>query len=339
MGNIHSLVLVAGYLSIFLFIGIIGFFYLRKPKSSSNINEQPQINIEQRQQQQEQQQQQQQQQQQHIQRGIGRMNLRNRRQPIINQREDTESESSGSDSDNNINSDNDDENGDDQGGIGVAAGVIPNSTGKKLGKKKLEKLKLKDEKRKAREYQQYLREEKKKKDLEKEEALKEKRLEEKENDRLRKEEEDRIRLEKEKKEDEEYNLLKSQISLQESGITKNEDYDQSLLQLFIKYLKEHKICLLEDIAIEFNIKTNDVIDRIKILDKQGLISGVIDDRGKFIYITKEEMEAVAKFVNKKGRVNIEQIALESNRLIDLTKKVVADNNCNVQDSITSNQSN
>ncbi|KAN0033864.1 hypothetical protein ACTFIV_000340 [Dictyostelium citrinum] len=327
MGNIYSLVLVAAYLSIFLFIGIIGYFFLRKPTISSlNINEQqqPQINIQDEPQQPQQQQQQR--------GGIGRMNLRNRRQPIINQRdEDTESESSGSDSDNNINRDSDGDDNDQEGeGVGlVATGVIPNRSGKKIGKKKLEKLKLKDEKRKAREYQEYLREEKKKKDLEKEEALKEKRLEEKENERLTKEEEERVRLEKERKEDEEYNLLKSQISLQETGITKNEDYDKSLLQLFIKYLKEHKICLLEDIAIEFNIKTNEVIDRIKTLDKQGLISGVIDDRGKFIYITKEEMEAVAKFVNKKGRVNIEQIALESNRLIDLTKKVV-DNNCNDQ---------
>ncbi|KAN0009030.1 hypothetical protein ACTFIU_008920 [Dictyostelium citrinum] len=328
MGDIYSLVLVTGYLSIFLFIGIIGYFFLRKPTTSSlNINEQqqqqPQINIQDEPQQPQQQQQR---------GGIGRMNLRNRRQPIINQRdEDTESESSGSDGDNNINRDSDGDDNDQEGeGIGlVAPGVIPNRSGKKIGKKKLEKLKLKDEKRKAREYQEYLREEKKKKDLEKEEALKEKRLEEKENERLTKEEEERVRLEKERKEDEEYNLLKSQISLQEIGITKNEDYDKSLLQLFIKYLKEHKICLLEDIAIEFNIKTNEVIDRIKTLDKQGLISGVIDDRGKFIYITKEEMEAVAKFVNKKGRVNIEQIALESNRLIDLTKKVV-DNNCNDQ---------
>ncbi|KAK5575674.1 hypothetical protein RB653_006807 [Dictyostelium firmibasis] len=323
MSDIYSLVLVAGYLSIFLFIGIVGYLYLKKPISSVNSNEQeqqqPQINIEEQQHQQPAQ----------FQRGgIGRMNLRNRRQPIINQRDESESESSGSD--NNIDSDNEINDVDQEGGgLGVVAPgiVIPNSTGKKIGKKKLEKLKLKDEKRKAREYQEHLREEKKKTDLEKEEALKEKRLEDKENERLRKEEEERIRLEKERKEDEEYNLLKGQISLEGSGITKNEDDDKSLLQLFIKYLKEHKICLLEDIAIEFNIKTNDVIDRIKTLDKQGLISGVIDDRGKFIYITKEEMEAVAKFVNKKGRVNIEQIALESNRLIDLTKKVV-DNNCN-----------
>jgi len=75
--------------------------------------------------------------------------------------------------------------------------------------------------------------------------------------------------------------------------------------------------------MEFNLKTMDVIERIKTLDKEGLISGVIDDRGKFIYVTKEEMEAVARFVNKKGRVNIEQIAAESNRLIDLNTKVVS----------------
>ena len=32
------------------------------------------------------------------------------------------------------------------------------------------------------------------------------------------------------------------------------------------------------------------------LQKEGRLTGVIDDRGKFIYVTMEELEAVARYV-------------------------------------------
>jgi hypothetical protein len=64
----------------------------------------------------------------------------------------------------------------------------------------------------------------------------------------------------------------------------------------------------------------EVVETLERLDKEGKISGVIDDRGKFIYITKDEMLKVANFIKRKGRVTIEDIARESNKLIDLTPK-------------------
>lgn len=45
--------------------------------------------------------------------------------------------------------------------------------------------------------------------------------------------------------------------------------------------------------------------------------GVIDDRGKFIYITVEELQAVADFVKKRGRVTIQELVENSNNLITL----------------------
>ena len=44
---------------------------------------------------------------------------------------------------------------------------------------------------------------------------------------------------------------------------------------------------------------------------------MIDDRGKFIYITMEELESVAKFIRQHGRVSISELAESSNRLINL----------------------
>lgn len=53
------------------------------------------------------------------------------------------------------------------------------------------------------------------------------------------------------------------------------------------------------------------------MQEEGRLSGVIDDRGKFIYITREEYEAVAKFIKQRGRVSITELAESINRLICL----------------------
>jgi len=48
--------------------------------------------------------------------------------------------------------------------------------------------------------------------------------------------------------------------------------------------------MLDDLCAEFKLTTKDVIDRIqKLLDTKKL-SGIIDDRGKFIYITDDEFK-------------------------------------------------
>lgn len=44
---------------------------------------------------------------------------------------------------------------------------------------------------------------------------------------------------------------------------------------------------------------------------------MLDDRGKFIYITADEYEAVAKFIRQRGRVSITELAESSNKLINL----------------------
>ena len=46
--------------------------------------------------------------------------------------------------------------------------------------------------------------------------------------------------------------------------------------------------------------------------------------GKFICITKKEMDEVAKFMRRRGRVNVTDLAAESNKLIDLRPKDLPD---------------
>ena len=43
----------------------------------------------------------------------------------------------------------------------------------------------------------------------------------------------------------------------------------------------------------------------------------MDDRGKYIYISQEEMNAVAEYIKREGRVSISHLASKSNQFIDL----------------------
>lgn len=47
----------------------------------------------------------------------------------------------------------------------------------------------------------------------------------------------------------------------------------------------------------------------------------MDDRGKYIYISLEEMKAVADYIKREGRVSISHLAGKSNQFIDLEPKV------------------
>merc|ERR1711902_251641 len=180
-----------------------------------------------------------------------------------------------------------------------------------------EKLEAKAEKKRMREYELQEREERKKR-LEKEEEERKKQEEiEKEIERKQEEEEARIREEKERKEYEEYLKLKEAFSVEE-GFDEDPEADaENKLETFINYIKDTKVVVLEDLAAHFKMKTQDAIDRVTTLTEEGELTGVIDDRGKFIYISQNELEAVAKFITQRGRVSIAELAENSNRLISL----------------------
>jgi hypothetical protein len=52
------------------------------------------------------------------------------------------------------------------------------------------------------------------------------------------------------------------------------------------------------------------------LEKEGMIQGVLDDRGKYIYVTDDEFKAISSFIRRKGRVTVQEIVGECNRVIN-----------------------
>lgn len=190
---------------------------------------------------------------------------------------------------------------------------------RKLGTKKLAKLEEKAARRERNE--QMVREREERKALE-EQRYQDRKKKEEEEERLEKEREEaekKAKEEQEKREYEEYLKLKEQFSVEEEGqdAAASEEDAANLLNEFVNYIKNSKIVVLEDLASEFKLKTQDVINRVAQVQEMGLLTGVMDDRGKFIYISQDELLKVKQFIEQRGRVNIAELAKSSNELISL----------------------
>ncbi|XP_022734911.1 DDRGK domain-containing protein 1 [Durio zibethinus] len=134
----------------------------------------------------------------------------------------------------------------------------------------------------------------------------------------------------------EFEKWKGEFSVDAEGTTENEvqDGSQDLLSNFVEYIKNHKCIPLEDLAAEFKLRTQECINRITSLESMGRLSGVMDDRGKYIYISLEEMQAVADYIKRQGRVSISHLASKSNQFIDLEPKVQSVEEISIANEIT-----
>jgi len=199
---------------------------------------------------------------------------------------------------------------------GQDSGLRAQGGKKKAGKKKAANKKAKKELKQYREHERTDREERQEKKLTKYEQREEER---EEREREKEEEEARILEEKKEAEQEEYDSWKGMFSTEGAGTVEEEiaEESQGLLTEFIEYIKEHKVVVLSTLATKFGLRTEEAINRVRGLEEMNYISGVFDDRGKFIYISEEEMQKVASWIEKKGRVTVEQLSGESNSLIKL----------------------
>lgn len=192
----------------------------------------------------------------------------------------------------------------------------------KMGAKKRAKMEAKEQKRLMREQELKLREERKAKEALADDERKREEEKAAEEERKQQEAERLAREERERKEHEEYLKMKEAFSIEEEGYEEADESEKAtLLADFIKYIQDNKVVVLEDLATEFKLKTQQAIDRIQELQANGSLTGVIDDRGKFIYVSEEELKSVAKFIRQRGRISIAELAESSNNLINLTPVV------------------
>lgn len=145
----------------------------------------------------------------------------------------------------------------------------------KIGAKKLRKLEEKQARKAQREAEEAEREERKRLESQREAEWK------KEEERLRlkeeqKEEEERkAREEQAQREHEEYLKLKEAFVVEEEGVseTMTEEQSHSFLTEFINYIKQTKVVLLEDLAFQMGLRTQDTINRIQDLLAEGTLTG------------------------------------------------------------------
>ncbi|OXA45756.1 DDRGK domain-containing protein 1 [Folsomia candida] len=189
----------------------------------------------------------------------------------------------------------------------------------KLGAKKRAKLEAKAEKKLQREAEERMREDKKARQIKDETDRKLREEQDIAAEKKREEDEKRAKEEQAQRELEEYLKMKEAFSVEEEGCEVIEEEEEgNLIEMFLDHIKRHKVVMFDELASKFGLKVPDTIDRLKVLVEEGRLTGVMDDRGKFIYISQEELERFAKFIKQRGRVQISELVENSSTLINLT---------------------
>ncbi|KAF5399000.1 DDRGK domain-containing protein 1 [Paragonimus heterotremus] len=192
---------------------------------------------------------------------------------------------------------------------------------KKVGAKKAAKIAEKERRKEEREAEERFREHQRK--LEDQEIAKRKKAES---------EEERAvaaalaseakRLEEEAaREQAEYEKLKLEFSIEEEGtevVHRDSKAEAELTTQLIGAIKEAKIIPIEHLALDFNLKTEACVEKLKQLLASGQLTGLLDDRGKFVYITPDEYEAVAQFIERRGRVTLAELVENGPKLLKLS---------------------
>ena len=86
-------------------------------------------------------------------------------------------------------------------------------------------------------------------------------------------------------------------------------------------LRKHKLVLLEDLSHEFKLSTKDLVEKIKKLEGEGQVSGIFDERGKYLVIEDEEWRAIKNYISARGRVKKTDIMNECAKLIKIPEEV------------------
>ena len=214
--------------------------------------------------------------------------------------------------DNNLNNNNHNRNQNMRNENIINTNIDPN---KKLTKKEQAKMIKKQEKAEKREHIKQMMEAKKLKEQEKErEMLIKEKLKEEEKRKLE-ETLQKVKEEQQKKEDEIYNQWKDMIKIGEEGEEKKNFSDENVINEFLNYIKRRKVVSLEDLSGVFKISPNELVEKLNQFEKEGRILGIIDDRGKYIYVTEKEMTMIENLFIRRGRINKMDLIKECNKII------------------------
>lgn len=173
--------------------------------------------------------------------------------------------------------------------------------GAAIGKKKARRIR---EKQLRAEYRQALereREEQREKEAEEEEKRRDEMKRERERERqeaaaLRKKRDERLKVEEEA-----YQALKADLTIEDEGTEAATSIDDKLLELVhSRPLLTH----VEELAAVLNVRTIAIVDTLRRLESEGKIVGVLDERGQYVRLSTALREVVAGHIEQHGRVSL-----------------------------------
>lgn len=134
-----------------------------------------------------------------------------------------------------------------------------------------------------------------------------------------------LRAERKQKEDEGYQQWIGHIAMESKGELGEEGKKEMALKEYLLHEApiSAKVHILEEVAAKFTISVDKLVTIMEAMIKAHEMSGVFDDRGKFIYVTEEEYQHVARFLRQRGRVSMSELIRETNRVITANEKTAA----------------
>lgn len=179
---------------------------------------------------------------------------------------------------------------------------------------------------------EYQREVRKKRE---EERLEGERKREEERKRKEEEEEEKARAleeERRRQEEEEYKKWENLISVESEGVGVKEALlnDEARVRELLERLKREKVCVVDELACELDVTgevghvrvghVQELVQALETLEAEGRVMVVVDDRGKVMCISEQEAEAVARMVEREGRISLAKLTAMCDSMIDLKGK-------------------
>lgn len=171
---------------------------------------------------------------------------------------------------------------------------------KKIGKKKAEKLRRKEEMKRYREWQVAQQEDRRRR----EELIEEenRRREERKGKERQKEEERERKRQLERQREEE--LRRKTIEKEEANKKAFDEVREELIQ----HIKERKVITFDEISSQYNVPSTCVHETLRNLDSLDRITGILDENcNRYVYISPEALAEIADTIVSRGNVLKEEI--------------------------------
>lgn len=87
--------------------------------------------------------------------------------------------------------------------------------------------------------------------------------------------------------------------------------DAAIVQL----ARLRRVLVLDEVAEDLGVRTSELLERVEGLRAASSLRGVLDDRGKFVVVSDDDLDRLAAFVRQRGRVSLSELARHSNELV------------------------